>query len=114
MDLFKSLLVAAVMSSLVYPVCGEENAGGSGARCGGCSVNGRCLQVGVRLMGQYCWVDGSLQPQKQLGGQCENGFECVNNRCIAGLCQNQEPKSLFEELKDWIFHIFRIVVLKRI
>jgi hypothetical protein len=113
MGVLKCLVAAAVLSSIASLACGEANAS-VGGRCGGCWVNGRCLEVGVRLQGHYCWVDGGLQPQRRLGSGCENGFECVNNRCTGGFCGNQEPKSLFDELKDWIFHIFRIVVIKRI
>ena len=114
----KGLLVVGVFLLMSSGASGQENASKGSSQCRGCLVNGRCLQVGLRLEGHYCWVDGQLQPQRQLGERCENGFECEINQCIEGTCKSakaaQEPKGFFEELKDWIFHIFRFVIVKRI
>ena len=114
MGWLRGILAVLVLYYLVFGVCGQENASKRESPCRGCVVNDRCLQVGVRLEGQYCWVDGQLQPQKQQGEKCENGFECKENQCNAGLCQEKQAKGFYDELKDWLFHIFRIVLIKRI
>jgi len=114
MGWLKGSFVVLLLSFSAFSAFGEENLSKGGSQCKGCLINGRCLQIGVRLEGQYCWVDGQLKPQKQDGGQCENAFECRNNHCTDGLCQEKAAKSLYDELKDWIFHIFRIVIVKRI
>ncbi|MFH0863152.1 MAG: hypothetical protein V1875_09020 [Candidatus Altiarchaeota archaeon] len=90
--------------------CLENNS----ARCNGCVANERCLTLGFRVVGEYCWIDGNMQPQKADDETCENGFECRINKCLGGYCRDKEPVGLYEELKDWIFHISRFVVVKRI
>jgi hypothetical protein len=107
MGRWRITLVFLALALLAVGVCPQES------KCNGCIVKDRCIQIGVRLEGQYCWLDGQLKPQSQKGEKCENAFECVNNHCIDGLCQDQAAKGLYDELKDWIFHIFRIVFIKR-
>jgi hypothetical protein len=84
------------------------------AHCNGCVLNDRCVALGFRVAGEYCWIDGQMHPQKALEEACENGFECKNDKCLDGYCRDAAPKSLYDELKDWIFHIFRFVIVKRI
>ncbi len=113
----KVIFAVLILSTLALSACGQED-GVKAAKCNGCFVNGRCLDVGVRLSGQYCWVDGELKPQKQNGEQCENTFECKDSPCTAGKCQKKEEKDtltwVYEEIKDWITHIFRVALIKRI
>jgi hypothetical protein len=112
-------LMAAVilLLSCASAQAAEENSTPKKASCSGCLVNDRCLKVGIRLQGTYCWVDGELIPQKNDGESCENPFECRFNRCIDGVCRDKQPlkaRSLYEEFQTWVFHIFRIVLVKRI
>ncbi|MBI2507397.1 hypothetical protein HYV89_00400 [Candidatus Woesearchaeota archaeon] len=60
-----------------------------GLKCSqGCSYNGECLPVGMRVAGRYCDFTQALRVQKE--GSCENSYECKSNLCISNECLSEE------------------------
>ena len=50
----------------------------------------------------YCNFNTELIIQKQNNEQCLNNYECVNNNCWSGKCQdiNERIQSIEKELKE--------------
>ena len=91
-------------------------AAAASAECDGCLVEGKCLPVGMRVEGQYCFADGLMHEQKAMGAACENSFECKKGACNEGACVNvvQKGKGWWASIKEFVYRIFRIRVVKRI
>lgn len=83
--------------------------------CDGCSVDGRCISVGVRFQhegrGIYCSLSGELVDQQPMGVSCENNFECQTNQCSSGVCVDlvaeiEEARGMFERIATWFGRLF--------
>ncbi len=83
--------------------------------CDGCSVDGRCLAVGMRLplRGEpvYCSLSGELGEQRPLRSSCDNNFECQTNQCSSGICVDlvaeiEEARGMFERIANWFGRLF--------
>jgi hypothetical protein len=80
----------------------------------GCKPNGQCLPFGTRLIqGEpvYCSIEGTLQPQQDLGESCQNNYECSSNQCSNGQCidlsgQLDEARGFLQEVIDWLRSLF--------
>lgn len=78
-----------------FGICKSETA--DDTKCGqGCSYNGECLPVGIRVAGRYCDYTQTLRVQKE--NSCENSYECKSNLCISGNCLSEDGGRNF--LKD--------------
>ena len=69
----------------------------------GCSLDGKCVDVGYRQNGKYCSIDGSFVSQLNTDKICDNNFQCGSNLCISGKCVSQ---GLFDKILSWFKNIF--------
>ncbi len=67
--------------------------------CSGCIIDGRCVPLGYRVIGNYCLLNGSLALQKVDSELCENHFECNSNLCVSGKCVSS---NLIIQILEWL------------
>lgn len=76
---------------------------------GQCAFEDECLNIGkvVNDSGTmvYCNLDSSLNEQKQISSSCNNNYECINLKCVEGICQQKYSK-LNQTMLDYIIDFF--------
>ena len=75
-----------------------------GQVCNGCLQDSTCIPFGFKQKGQYCDIDKQFKPQAELGGSCENSYECKSNECSNGECIS--TANLLQRLFDLLSKIF--------
>jgi hypothetical protein len=69
----------------------------------GCSLNGKCYQIGHRKSGEYCFEDGTFVDQLEEGEFCENNFECDSNVCVGSQCISS---NFIQRFLQWLQGLF--------
>ena len=71
--------------------------------CKGCAVDGNCIEklslTSINGKPHFCSEELNLIPQKELEEECQNNYECIQNRCKKNKCKEQ---SIFTKFTNWI------------
>jgi len=70
--------------------------------CNGCSLGGKCYDLGYRINDTYCSTNGFVNQSTQ-DSVCQNNFECTSNLCINSKCVSG---SVWNKLLDWFQKLF--------
>lgn len=69
----------------------------------GCSLNDKCIPIGMRIENRFCNQKDGMQDQLTDGDKCNNNYECVNNSCVDNACTNQ---GVFKRVLNWFTNLF--------
>ncbi|MFC1455051.1 hypothetical protein ACFLQI_03120 [Candidatus Undinarchaeota archaeon] len=59
-----------------------------------------CGEVGKRVRGAFCSLQGGFERQRDTGDFCIEGYECRSNKCEDQLCTS--PYSIIDKILSWL------------
>lgn len=76
----------------------------------GCSIEEECVQqtnsISINNVSSFCNVKNEWEKQRADGAQCDEGYECLGEKCQSNTCYTEKSKGVIQRLLQWLKKLF--------